>query len=49
MPGTNGKNKNGKRRLTDGQMKIARVAEPRNRITAADFTALRKNENRTVT
>ena len=48
MPGIKGKNKNGKRRLTDGQMKIARVAEPRNRITAADFTALRKNKNRIV-
>ena len=35
---------NGKKRLTDKQMKIARVAEPRNRITAADFTKLRKNK-----
>ena len=25
------------------QMKIARVAEPRNRITSADFRKLRKN------
>ena len=33
---------NGKKRLTDKQMKIARVAEPRDRITAADFTKLRK-------
>ena len=33
---------NGKKRLTDNQMKIARVAEPRDRITAADFTKLRK-------
>ena len=40
--------KNSKRRLTDNQMKIARVAEPRNRITAADFTKLRKNKNRSV-
>jgi len=39
---------NGKKRLTDKQMKIARVAEPRNRITAADFTKLRKNKNRSV-
>jgi len=49
MPGTNGKNKNGKRRLTDSQMKIARVAEPRDRITAVDFAKLRQNKNRTVT
>tara|TARA_S200000501_G_scaffold356813_1_gene379864 strand:+ start:69 stop:209 length:141 start_codon:yes stop_codon:yes gene_type:complete len=39
---------NGKKRLTDNQMKIARVAEPRNRITSADFTKLRKNKNRSV-
>ena len=32
------KTPNGKKRLTDKQMKIARVAEPRNRITSADFT-----------
>ena len=37
---------NGRKRLTDKQMTIARVAEPRNRITAADFTKLRKNKNR---
>ena len=42
------KTPNGKKRLTDNQMKIARVAEPRNRITAADFTKLRKNKNRSV-
>ena len=39
---------NGKKRLTDNQMKIARVAEPRDGITAADFTKLRKNKNRSV-
>ena len=39
---------NGRKRLTDKQMKIARVAEPRNRITSADFTKLRKNKNRAV-
>jgi hypothetical protein len=42
------KKPNGKKRLTDKQMKIARVAEPRNRITSADFTKLRKNKNRSV-
>ena len=39
---------NGKKRLTDKQMKIARVAEPRDRITAVDFAKLRKNKNRSV-
>ena len=29
-------------------MKIARVAEPRDRITAVDFAKLRKNKNRSV-
>ena len=42
------KTPNGKKRLTDKQMKIARVAEPRNRITSAAFTKLRKNKNRSV-
>ena len=28
--------------LTDKQMKIARVAEPRDKITGADFDVLRK-------
>lgn len=28
------------------QMKIARVAEPRNKITGADFTALRKGKRK---
>ena len=36
------------RKLSKKQMKIARVAEPRDRITAADFTKLRKNKNRSV-
>ena len=40
--------KNGKRRLTDGQMKIARAAPPRDQITGADFNILRKNKNRSV-
>ena len=31
---------NGKKRLTDKQMKIARVAEPRNRITAAERNSM---------
>ena len=43
-----GKNGNGKRRLTDGQMKIARAAPPRDQITGADFNILRKNKNRSV-
>ena len=41
-----GKKRN--KRLTANQIKIARVAEPRNKITAADFTKLRKNKNRSV-
>ena len=36
MPGKN------KKKYTKKQMKIARVAEPRDRITAADFSMLRK-------
>tara|TARA_R100001086_G_scaffold240947_1_gene167532 strand:- start:876 stop:1025 length:150 start_codon:yes stop_codon:yes gene_type:complete len=28
------------------QMKIARVAEPRNKITGADFTALKKGKRK---
>lgn len=39
MPGNRGKKK-----LTRKQMKIARVARPRNRITAADFRVLRKKK-----
>ena len=42
------KKPNGKKRLTDKQMKIARDAEPRDRITAVDFAKLRKNKNRSV-
>jgi|TARA_R100001509_G_scaffold36211_1_gene19319 hypothetical protein len=32
----------GKKKYSKAQMKIARVAEPRDKITAADFKALRK-------
>ena len=32
------------RRLTSKQMKIARVAEPRDRITKADFDKLKKKK-----
>ncbi|BCV06882.1 MAG: hypothetical protein CM15mV145_300 [uncultured marine virus] len=32
-----------KQKYESKQMKIARVAEPRNRITSADFRKLRKN------
>ncbi len=32
----------GKKKYSKAQMKIARVAEPRDNITAADFKALRK-------
>ena len=41
-----GKKNNAKRKkqkIHAKQMKIARVAEPRNRITSADFRKLRKN------
>jgi hypothetical protein len=31
-----------KKKYSKAQMKIARVAEPRDKITAADFKALRK-------
>lgn len=40
MPGRGKKHK----KLTEKQMKIARVAPPRDRITQADFRALRKNK-----
>tara|TARA_Y100000114_G_scaffold153780_1_gene174488 strand:- start:733 stop:864 length:132 start_codon:yes stop_codon:yes gene_type:complete len=30
------------RRLSKKQMKIARISKPRNKITAADFKALKK-------
>ena len=32
------------RKLTSNQMKIARVAQPRNKITKADFTKLKKTK-----
>lgn len=32
------------KKLTPNQMKIARVAPPRDRITQADFKALKKNK-----
>ena len=35
----------GKKGYSKKQMKIARVAPPRNKITAADFAALRKKNN----
>ena len=37
-----GKNK----KYSKKQMKIARVAEPRDRITGADFAKLRKNKKK---
>ena len=36
----------GKKRYTAKQKKIARIAEPRNVITAADFKMLRKKKKR---
>ena len=33
----------GKKKYSAGQMKIARVAPPRDKITGADFAKLRKN------
>tara|TARA_Y100000816_G_C25628957_1_gene335432 strand:+ start:319 stop:450 length:132 start_codon:yes stop_codon:yes gene_type:complete len=38
--------KKGKKKYTAKQMKIARVAEPRDRITGADFRKLRKGRKR---
>tara|TARA_B100000674_G_scaffold304531_1_gene252930 strand:+ start:1529 stop:1660 length:132 start_codon:yes stop_codon:yes gene_type:complete len=35
-----------KKKYSKKQMKIARVAEPRDRITGADFAKLRKNKKR---
>ena len=35
----------GKKGYSKKQMKIARVAPPRNKITAADFASLRKKNN----
>ena len=40
MPG------NGKKKYSKKQMKIARVAEPRDKITVADFAKLRKNKKK---
>ena len=34
------------RKLTSSQMKIARVAEPRDRITKADFDKLKKSKKK---
>jgi len=34
------------RRLSSKQMKIARVAEPRDRITKADFDKLKKSKKK---
>ena len=34
------------RTLSNKQEKIARVASPRNKITGADFKALRKNKSK---
>ena len=45
MPGHYGKAK-GKSKLTKKQMKIARVAEPRDGITGADFAKLRKSRKK---
>tara|TARA_Y100001936_G_scaffold248309_1_gene295895 strand:- start:720 stop:854 length:135 start_codon:yes stop_codon:yes gene_type:complete len=36
--------KKGKKKYTAKQMKIARVAEPRDRITGADFRKLRMSK-----
>ena len=36
----------GKKGYSQKQMKIARVASPRNKITAADFAALRKKKKK---
>lgn len=38
--------KKGKKKYTAKQMKIARVAEPRDRITGADFRKLRRGRKR---
>jgi hypothetical protein len=34
----------GKKKYSAAQMKIARIAEPRNAITKADFAALKKRK-----
>jgi len=38
--------KKGRKKYTAKQMKIARVAEPRDRITGADFKKLRMSKKR---
>ena len=38
--------KKGKKKYTANQMKIARVAIPRDRITGADFAALKKGRKK---
>ena len=38
----------GKKRYSAGQMKIARVAPPRDKITGADFAKLRKNGKKKI-
>ena len=40
------KKKQGKKKYSKKQMKIARVAEPRDRITGADFAKLRKSRKK---
>ena len=39
----------GKKKYSDGQMRIARVAPPREKITGADFKKLRKNGSKRKT
>ena len=39
----------GKKRYSAGQMRIARVAPPRDKITGADFKKLRKNGSKRKT
>jgi hypothetical protein len=36
----------GKKKYSKAQMKIARIADPRDEITAADFKALKKMKKR---
>ena len=36
----------GKKKYSKKQIKIARVAEPRDRITGADFSKLKKNRKK---
>ena len=39
----------GKKKYSAGQMRIARVAPPRDKITGADFKRLRKNGSKRKT